>query len=48
MARQEVIKWVARLIDYGGGGRDPDIETMTLGEVADVIIAAAEKESSDE
>jgi hypothetical protein len=38
-ARRDVIRWAMRLIDYGKGGPDPELDGLSLGQVADRIIA---------
>lgn len=36
---KEVTRYVRRLIDYGKGAADPELDRLTLGETADRIIA---------
>lgn len=38
-ARTEVIRRVMRILDYGKTGVDPELDGMTLGQMADRIIA---------
>lgn len=38
--RREVIRYVTRLIDYGKGARDDELDQLSLGQIADRIIAA--------
>lgn len=35
----ELIRIITRLIDYGKGHADPEFDDMTLGQIADKIIA---------
>jgi len=37
-AHRDVLKWVTRLIKYGKRGDDPELDEMSLGQVADRII----------
>lgn len=46
MSRREVLDYVRRLIDYGKGAEVPEFEDLTLGQIADKIIAAATEEES--
>lgn len=38
-SRREVIRYATRLLDYGKGRSDPELEELTLGQIADLIIA---------
>ena len=44
MSKREVSRWVMRLIDFGKGADDPELEGMAIGEVADRIIEQAREE----
>ena len=47
-AHRKVMNYVMRLIDYGKGHPDPELDSLTIAEVTDRIIAVAEeRESSD-
>lgn len=46
--KTKVIRWVMRLIDSGKGARDPELNKLTLGQIADQIIEAARPEPSPE
>lgn len=43
MDRDVMVRWVARLIDYGKSGHDTELDDMSLGEVADKIISDMER-----
>lgn len=38
-ARRDVIRWAMRLVDYGKGASDPELDDLSMGQVADRIIA---------
>lgn len=44
-ARSNVIRYCMRLVDYGKGGSDPELDGMSMGQVADQIIALATAEA---
>lgn len=36
--RSEVARWVMRLIDYGKGAHDPELDDMTVGQITNRIL----------
>lgn len=46
LGRQKVMDYVMRLIDYGRGAPDDELDGMTIGEIAEVIIDAAKTEQT--
>lgn len=41
-ARRAVVRYAMRLVDYGKGAPDAELDGLTMGQVADQIIACVE------